>query len=133
MARTDSLGAGLTQKLPVSRTAGDLASQYNNFLETRPVNSIADLEEGESLVTKGGKLYKTVRMPNGLYKFREDSNQARVILDCVTSLRNGADLLWIETATPDLKKISSLVNAVRAQVRLEEAGRQKYFYDFIWL
>ena len=133
MARTDSLGAGLTQKLPVSRTAGDLASQYNNFLETMPVNSIADLEEGESLVTKGGKLYKTVRMPNGLYKFREDSNQARVILDCVTSLRNGADLLWIETATPDLKKISSLVNAVRAQVRLEEAGRQKYFHNSILL
>ena len=133
MARTDSLGAGLTQKLPVSRTAGDLASQYNNFLETRPVNSIADLEEGESLVTKGGKLYKTVRMPNGLYKFREDSNQARVILDCVTSLKNGADLLWIETATPDLKKISSLVNAVRAQVRLEEAGRQNYCHNFILL
>jgi len=116
VARTDSLGASLTQKLPVSRTAGDLASQYNSFLETEPVLSIADLDDGESLVTRAGKLFKTVRMPNGLYKFREDSNEARVILDCVTSLRNGADLLWIETATPDLKKISSLVNAVRAQV-----------------
>ena len=126
VARTDSLGAGLTQKLPVSRTPGDLASQYNNFLETSPVHSLADLQEGESLVTRGGKLYKTLRMPNGLYKFREDSNEARVILDCVTSLRNGADLLWIETATPDLQKISSLVNAVRAQVRgREERGWRK--------
>ena len=126
VARTDSLGAGLTQKLPVSQTPGDLASQYNNFLETTEVQSVDDLEEGESLVSRGGKLYKTARMPNGLYKFRPDSNEARVILDCVTSLRNGADLLWIETATPDLKKISSLVNAVRAQVglRREEMGRK---------
>ena len=127
VARTDSLGASLTQKLPVSRTAGDLASQYNSFLETEPVLSIADLDDGESLVTRAGKLFKTVRMPNGLYKFREDSNEARVILDCVTSLRNGADLLWIETATPDLKKISSLVNAVRAQVRGGREGGNDNF------
>ena len=38
------------------------------------------------------------------------------MLDCVTSLRNGADLLWIETAVPDLKDIASLVAAVREQV-----------------
>ena len=31
VARTDSLGAGLTQKIPVSRQPGDLASQYNRF------------------------------------------------------------------------------------------------------
>ncbi len=29
VARTDSLGAGLTQKIPVSAEAGDLAAQYN--------------------------------------------------------------------------------------------------------
>ena len=131
VARTDSLGAGLTQKLPVSKTPGDLASQYNNFLETSPVNSIDDLKEGETLVSRGGKLYKTVRMPNGLYKFRADSNEARVILDCVTSLTNGADLLWIETATPDLKKISSLVNAVRAQVGGREGGREGENTNFL--
>ena len=34
VARTDSLGAGLTQKLPVSQEPGDLASQYLAFLET---------------------------------------------------------------------------------------------------
>merc|ERR1739844_399719 len=34
LARTDSLGAGLTQKIPVSKTPGDLASQYNDFLLT---------------------------------------------------------------------------------------------------
>merc|ERR1712038_106984 len=116
VARTDSLGAGLTQKIPVSKTKGDLADKYNGFLETIPVNSLEELKEGETLVHKEGKLFKTVRMPNGLYKFREDSNSERVILDCVTSLQSGADLLWIETAVPNLKQISSLVNAIRTQV-----------------
>merc|ERR1719208_416599 len=37
LARTDSLGAGLTQKIPVSKTPGDLASQYNDFLLTEEV------------------------------------------------------------------------------------------------
>ena len=30
---------------------------------------------------------------------------------------SGADLLWIETPIPNLKKIASLVAAIRAQVR----------------
>ncbi|MDP5041595.1 MAG: isocitrate lyase, partial [Paraglaciecola sp.] len=49
VARTDSLGAGLTQKIPVSQSAGDLAAQYNSFLETSKVNSVADLNEGDSV------------------------------------------------------------------------------------
>ena len=61
VARTDSLGAGLTQKLPVSKTPGDLADKYNSFLETVPVNSMEDLKEGETLIHKEGKLFKTVR------------------------------------------------------------------------
>ena len=61
VARTDSLGAGLTQKLPVSKTPGDLADKYNSFLETVPVDSIEDLKEGETLIHKEGKLFKTVR------------------------------------------------------------------------
>ena len=116
VARTDSLGAGLTQKIPVSKTPGDLPDQYNSFLETVPVDSITDLKEGETLINKNGQLCKTVRMPNGLYKFRDDSNSDRVVLDCITSLQNGADLLWIETAVPNLKQISSLVNAIRTKV-----------------
>ena len=86
VARTDSLGAGLTQKIPVSKTPGDLADQYNGFLETVPVNSLEELKEGETLIHKEGKLFKTVRMPNGLYKFRDDSNEKRVILDCPAAM-----------------------------------------------
>jgi isocitrate lyase len=45
VARTDSLGAGLTQKIPVSQKPGDLAAQYNAFLDVSEVTSIDDLVE----------------------------------------------------------------------------------------
>jgi len=116
LARTDSLGAGLTQKIPVSKVAGDLASQYNNFLLTEEVGSTATLEEGDMVIRQNGRLVRPVRLPNGLYKFREGTAEDRVVLDCVTSLQHGADLLWIETPVPNLAKIASLVTAIRAQV-----------------
>merc|ERR1712045_538158 len=116
VARTDSLGAGLTQKLPVSTSPGDLASQYNDFLLTEEVAPGTKLQEGDLMIKQNGKLVKPVRLPNGLYKFREGTAEDRVILDCVTSLQHGADLLWIETPIPNLKKIASLVAAIRAQV-----------------
>jgi len=116
LARTDSLGAGLTQKIPVSKTPGDLASKYNSFLETTPLASLDDLKEGEMFIKQDGKLCKPVRLSNGLYKFREGTNFDRVVLDCVTSLQNGADLLWIETPIPHLETIASLVNAIRQEV-----------------
>eukprot|EP00091_Calanus_sinicus_P023414 TRINITY_DN789_c0_g1_i15.p1 TRINITY_DN789_c0_g1~~TRINITY_DN789_c0_g1_i15.p1 ORF type:complete len:551 (-),score=231.73 TRINITY_DN789_c0_g1_i15:129-1781(-) len=116
LARTDSLGAGLTQKIPVSKTPGDLASKYNSFLETTPLGSLDDLKEGDMFIKQDGKLCKPNRLPNGLYKFREGTNFDRVVLDCVTSLQNGADLLWIETPIPHLETIASLVNAIRNEV-----------------
>jgi isocitrate lyase len=35
------------------------------------------------------------------------------VLDCITSLQNGADLLWIETPTPNVKQIAHMVNRVK--------------------
>lgn len=116
VARTDSLGAGLTQKIPVSQSANDLAAQYNAFLQTSPVNSVADLEEGDSVLKLDGKLVKPVRLPNGLYKFKEGSGFDRVVLDCIVSLQNGADLLWIETEKPHVKQIGEMVAAIRKAV-----------------
>ena len=115
VARTDSEGAGLTQKLPVSNEAGDLASQYLDFVETEPV-SIHEVKENEVLLKRNGQLVRPVRMPNGLYKFREGTNIDRVVLDCVTSLQNGADLLWIETPTPHVGQIAHMVNRVKQQI-----------------
>ncbi|WP_116770569.1 isocitrate lyase [Maribacter litoralis] len=115
VARTDSEGAGLTQKLPVSQKPGDLASQYLAFVEAEEID-ITDAREDDVLLKRDGKLVRPIRLPNGLYKFRNGTNIDRVVLDCITSLQNGADLLWIETPTPNVKQIAHMVNRIRAVV-----------------
>lgn len=115
VARTDSEGAGLTQKLPVSQESGDLASQYLAFVEAEEID-ITEAKEDDVLLKRDGKLVRPVRLANGLYKFKDGSNIDRVVLDCVTSLQNGADLLWIETPTPNVKQIAHMVNRVREVV-----------------
>jgi isocitrate lyase len=115
VARTDSEGAGLTQKLPVSKSTGDLASQYLAFVEAEEI-AINNAKEDDVLLKREGKLVRPVRLANGLYKFKEGSNIDRVVLDCITSLQNGADLLWIETDTPNVKQIAHMVNRIKAVV-----------------
>ncbi|SDS97935.1 isocitrate lyase [Maribacter dokdonensis] len=115
VARTDSEGAGLTQKLPVSQEPGDLASKYLAFVEAEEI-AISEAREDDVLLKRDGKLVRPVRLPNGLYKFRDGTNIDRVVLDCITSLQNGADLLWIETPTPNVKQIAHMVNRIRAVV-----------------
>ncbi len=112
VARTDSEGAGLTQKLPVSKEKGDLASQYLNFIDAEEI-SIAEAKDNDVLIKRDNKLMRPIRMANGLYKFKEGTNIDRVVLDCITSLQNCADLLWIETPTPDVKQIAHMVNRIR--------------------
>ncbi|PRO68473.1 isocitrate lyase [Alteromonas gracilis] len=116
VARTDSLGAGLTQKIPVSTSEGDLAAQYNAFLKTTEVAGVDDLTEGDLVLKQGGKLVKPERLPNGLFRFKDNTGFDRVVLDCVTSLKHGADLLWIETEKPHVGQIAEMVNAIREQV-----------------
>lgn len=113
VARTDSLGAGLTQMVPVSKEAGDLASQYNSFLETEEIHDVSELQEHDITFHQGGKLVKPVRLDNGLYSFRPGTGIDRVVLDCVTSLRHGADLLWIETERPNVAQIAEMVGRIR--------------------
>ena len=115
VARTDSEGAGLTQKLPVSQEPGDLASQYLAFVDADEI-AIEDAKEDDVLIKREGKLVRPIRLANGLYKFKEGSNIDRVVLDCITSLQNGADLLWIETPTPNVQQIAQMVNRVKEVV-----------------
>lgn len=115
VARTDSEGAGLTQKLPVSQEPGDLAAQYLAFVEAEDL-AIEEAKEDDVLFKRNGKLVRPTRLANGLYKFKEGSNIDRVVLDCITSLQHGADLLWIETPTPNVKQIAHMVNRIRAVV-----------------
>lgn len=117
VARTDSLGAGLTQKVPVSQHAGDLASEYTKWLEVEEITPANPLKEGDLALQQNGRLVKPVRLPNGLFKFRENTGADRVVEDCIANLTlGGADLLWIETDTPDVDIIAGLVNRVKAAV-----------------
>lgn len=116
VARTDSLGAGLTQKIPVSQSPGDLADQYNAFIDGEEITAADQLGSGDIVIKRGDKLIKTTRLPNGLIQFKPDTGEDRVVLDCVTALQNGADLLWIETEKPHVGQIASMVDRVKAVV-----------------
>jgi isocitrate lyase len=116
VARTDSLGAGLTQKIPVSQTPGDLAEQYNEFIDGEEVTSLDEVQPGDLLLRQNKKLIKPTRMPNGLIRFKQGSGEDRVVLDCIASLQQGADLLWIETEKPHLGQIAGMVNRIREVV-----------------
>ena len=117
VARTDSLGAGLTQKIPVSQEPGDLASDYIKWLKTEPVTPQNPLKDGELAIMKDGAFVKPVRMPNGLFAFQEGTGRQRVIEDCIANLtQGGADLLWIETDTPNVDEIASMVAEIRKVV-----------------
>ena len=114
VARTDSLGAGLTQKLPVPKAAGDLAHDYIKWLETEEITPDNPLLDGDTAIQLDGKLVKPVRLANGLYKFREGTGADRVVEDCIANLTlGGADLLWIETDTPNVDIIAGMVNRIK--------------------
>jgi len=116
VARTDSLGAGLTQKIPVSQQPGDLAEQYNNFIDGTEVTSLNDLATGDLVLRQQDKLIKPTRLANGLIRFKPNTGEERVIMDCIASLQQGADLLWIETEKPHIGQIANMVNRIREVV-----------------
>jgi isocitrate lyase len=115
VARTDSLGAGLTQKIAVTNEAGDLGDQYNSFLQVEAVDA-ANLANGDVVFQQNGQLVKPSRLPNGLFQFRAGTGEERCVLDCITSLQNGADLLWIETEKPHVAQIGAMVNKIRETI-----------------
>lgn len=116
VARTDSLGAGLTKQIAVTNEPGDLGDQYNSFLDGDYINSADDIQNGDVVVKSNGKLLKPKRLASGLFQFRPGTGVDRVVLDCITSLQNGADLLWIETEKPHVGQIASMVNRIREVV-----------------
>ena len=112
VARTDSLGAGLTKQIAVTNTPGDLGDQYNAFLDCEEVSADA-LGNGDVIIKRDGKLLRPKRLPSNLFQFRAGTGEARCVLDCITSLQNGADLLWIETEKPHIGQIGGMVNEIR--------------------
>ena len=112
VARTDSLGAGLTKQIAVTNTPGDLGDQYNAFLDCEEL-SADQLGNGDVVIKRDGKLLRPKRLPSNLFQFRAGTGEARCVLDCITSLQNGADLLWIETEKPHIGQIGGMVKEIR--------------------
>jgi isocitrate lyase len=112
VARTDSLGAGLTKQIAVTNTPGDLGDQYNAFLDCEELSADA-LGNGDVVIKRDGKLLRPKRLPSNLFQFRAGTGEARCVLDCITSLQNGADLLWIETEKPHIAQIGGMVSEIR--------------------
>jgi isocitrate lyase len=115
VTRTDSLGAGLTQQIAVSREPGDLGDRYNSFLDCEEI-APGDGRNGEVLINRGGKLVRPKRLASNLYQFRPGTGPDRCVLDSIVSLQNGADLLWIETEKPHVEQIASMMDRIRAVI-----------------
>ncbi|PQA86048.1 isocitrate lyase [Hyphococcus luteus] len=115
VARTDSLGAGLTKQIAYSAEPGDLGDQYNSFLDCEEVGA-GDLGNGDVVITRDGKLMRPKRLRSNLFQFKKGTGEDRCVLDCITSLQHGADLLWIETEKPHVEQIAGMVDRIREVV-----------------
>ena len=114
-ARTDSLGAGLTKQIAYTNQPGDLGDQYNSFLDCEEVTP-ATMKNGDVIINRNGKLLRPKRLPSNLFQFRKGTGEDRCVLDSITSLQNGADLLWIETEKPHIGQVKGMVDRIREVV-----------------
>ncbi len=112
VTRTDSLGAGLTKQIAISQEPGDLGDQYNSFLDCEEVQP-GEGSNGDVIINRDGKLVRPKRLASNLFQFRQGTGEDRCVLDCITSLQNGADLLWIETEKPHVEQIAGMVDRIR--------------------
>ncbi|MEZ8007524.1 MAG: isocitrate lyase [Amylibacter sp.] len=115
VARTDSLGAGLTKQIAVTKEQGDLGDQYNSFLDCDEV-TLDTMGNGDIVIKQDGKLMRPKRLLSNLFQFKEGTGVDRCVLDSITSLQNGADMIWIETEKPHIGQIGEMINRVRKVV-----------------
>jgi isocitrate lyase len=115
VARTDSLGAGLTKQIAYTNEPGDLGDKYNSFLDCEEVTPTT-MKNGDVIINRNGKLLRPKRLASNLFQFRSGTGEDRCVLDSITSLQNGADLLWIETEKPHIGQIKSMVDRIREVV-----------------
>ncbi|MEP3916838.1 MAG: isocitrate lyase, partial [Parasphingorhabdus sp.] len=115
VTRTDSLGAGLTKQIAVSNEPGDLGDQYNSFLDCEEIDP-ATAQNGDVILNRDGKLMRPKRLASNLFQFKSGTGEDRCVLDSITSLQNGADLLWIETEKPHVEQIAGMMDRVREVV-----------------
>jgi isocitrate lyase len=75
-----------------------------------------DLRPNDVVIKRDGKLLRPKRLPSNLFQFRAGTGEERCVLDSITSLQNGADLIWIETEKPHIGQIGGMVNEIRKVV-----------------
>ena len=115
VSRTDSEGAGLTKEIAVVKEPGDQGDQYNSFLDVEEID-VSEMKEGDVCFNRNGKLVRPLRLPSGLYQFRQGTGPERCVFDSIEAIKAGADLLWIETATPCVADIAAMMNEVRKEI-----------------
>ena len=74
------------------------------------------MQNGDVVIHRDGSLVRPKRLASGLFQFKEGTGEDRCVLDCITSLQNGADLIWIETEKPHVGQIGGMVNRIREVV-----------------
>ncbi len=111
----DSEGAGLTKEIAVVNEPGDQGDRYNSYLDCEEID-VSEMAEGDVCINRGGKLLRPKRLASGLYQFREGTGPERCVFDSVEALRAGADLIWIETATPSVADIKAMMDGVRKEI-----------------
>ena len=72
------------------------------------------MKNGDVILNRNGKLLRPKRLPSNLFQFRAGTGEDRCVLDSITSLQNGADLIWIETEKPDVNQIAGMMDRIRA-------------------
>ena len=92
-----------------------MGDQYNSFLDVEEV-SPADMKNGDVVLNRDGKLVRPKRLPSNLFQFKPGTGEARCILDSITSLQNGADMIWIETEKPHVGQIGAMMDEIRKVV-----------------
>jgi len=115
VARTDSLGAGLTKQIAVTHEPGDLGDLYNSFLDCEDI-AHDEMKDGDVVLKRDGHLLRPKRLESGLFQFREGTGEDRCVLDSITSLQNGADLIWIETEKPHIGQIGGMMDRIKEVV-----------------
>ena len=115
VARTDSLGAGLTARLAITNEEGDLGDKYNSYLDVDEIDE-NNMKHGDVMINRKGKIVRPKRLPSNLYQFRKGTGEERCILDSITSLQNGADLIWIETEKPHIGQIAAMMDEIKKVV-----------------
>ena len=115
VARTDSLGAGLTKQIAVTHEPGDLGDLYNSFLDCEDI-AHDEMTDGDVVLRRDGHLLRPKRLESGLFQFRKDTGEDRCVLDSITSLQNGADLIWIETEKPHIGQIGGMMDRIKEVV-----------------